>query len=61
MQMLRFQGELTQEQLQSAAGKSTLDSMVAKGWIEVVKPRTYRITTEGIAAMVAKIPTTRRS
>jgi hypothetical protein len=54
--MLRERGgELHQKQLQPAT--VTNNKMIAKGWIEITEPSTYRITAAGVAAMKAKIPT----
>ena len=54
LQMLQERGgELHKRQLQPAA--VTINKMMAKGWIEVTEPSTYRITAAGIAAMKAKI------
>lgn len=45
------------------AGRKTIATMIAKGWIETVpeacSPVRYRITRVGEAALVAEIPTTR--
>jgi hypothetical protein len=51
--MLLTRGELQKRQLEPAG--VTIIKMVEKGWIEVVKPGTYRITAPGIAAVKAKI------
>jgi hypothetical protein len=51
--MLLDRGELQRKQLQAAA--VTIKKMIEKGWIEIIEPRTYRITAAGIAAMKAKI------
>lgn len=56
LQMLHERGgELHKRRLQPAA--VTINKMIAKGWIEVTEPSTYRISSAGIAAMKSKIPT----
>jgi hypothetical protein len=54
--MLSRQGELTKRQLEHVAGKRTLAKLLAKGWIEITAPDTFRSTAAGVAAMKTKIP-----
>jgi hypothetical protein len=56
LQMLHERGgELHKRRLQPAT--ATINKMIAKGWIEITEPSTYRISPAGIAAMKSKIPT----
>jgi hypothetical protein len=54
LQMLRDRGELQTTQLQDTG--VTINKMIAKGWIEAIKPGTYCITATGMIAMKVKIP-----
>lgn len=57
--MLRDRGELQAKQLYPA-GRITLETLEAKGWIEAIGTETYRLIADGLAAMKAKIPPSMR-
>jgi hypothetical protein len=55
LQKLRSGGELPAAQLQPA-GRSTLEKLLAKEWIERVADQKYRITSAGNDALSLELP-----
>ena len=62
LQKLRLGNELPLTKLLGPAGRSTIQKLFEKGWIEYgSSTRSYRITQVGAEALMAKMPIDRRS
>jgi DNA-binding PadR family transcriptional regulator len=61
LQKLRLGNELPLTKLPAPAGRTTIQKLLEKGWIERGRSsRSYRITELGIEALTAQMPIERR-